>query len=178
MSLHDKYLRGFDFNEVHHIDIDAPPQIVYPLIKDLDFSESWIIRMLFFIRDLPVRKVTISDMTAHKFLVLEALENEELIIGLIGQFWKPTGNLQPFEPEVFETFDGPFAKATWNFAIKVSAGKTQLSTETRIACPDLKTRKAFSRYWFFIRPFSGLIRREMLRAIRIKAESQVRPPYV
>jgi hypothetical protein len=33
-------------------------------------------------------------------------------------------------------------------------------------CLDESSRRRFRRYWLFIRPFSGLIRMEMLRVIR------------
>jgi hypothetical protein len=45
-----------------------------------------------------------------------------------------------------------------------------LTTETRIKCLDNESRRSFGFYWMFIQPFSGLIRMEMLRAIKRKAE--------
>jgi len=44
-----------------------------------------------------------------------------------------------------------------------------VATETRIRCTDDASRRAFLRYWRVIRPFSGLIRMEMLRSIRCAA---------
>jgi hypothetical protein len=46
-----------------------------------------------------------------------------------------------------------------------------VATETRIVCTDEASRRAFLRYWRVIRPFSGLIRLEMLRLLRNAAES-------
>jgi hypothetical protein len=177
MDLHDKYLQQYDFNEVHRTIIDAPPEVIYRLAQDLDFSDSWIIQMLFFLRGLPAKEISIKRLGDQKFTILEEVPNKEVMIGLIGEFWKPSGNLQFFTAETFSTFKGPYAKATWNFMLESKEGKTVLSTETRIACPDPKTKKAFARYWFVIGPFSGLIRKEMLRAIRVKAERQVRQLY-
>lgn len=174
MDLHDKYLPRYDYHEVHQLAINATPDEIYSLVKDLDFSGSWIIRMLFFLRGMSNKKITFEGLAASKFMVLEETPKQELIIGLIGQFWKPSGELQAFAPTEFKTFEGPYAKATWNFVMKREGNRTMLSTETRIACPDEKTRRSFSRYWFFIRPFSGLIRMEMLRAIRNKAISKMK----
>jgi hypothetical protein len=72
----------------------------------------------------------------------------------------------------FISFNEPeFLKATWNFELTAQTdGKTMLETETRIRCLDEKAYKKFARYWFFIRPFSGLIRKEILRTVRRKAE--------
>ena len=46
-----------------------------------------------------------------------------------------------------------------------------LSTETRVWAAHLSARRRFRFYWLAIRPFSGLIRRVWLRAIKRRAES-------
>ena len=46
-----------------------------------------------------------------------------------------------------------------------------VATETRVRCTDAASLRSFRRYWRVIRPFSGLVRREALRAIRRTAES-------
>ncbi|OLC35432.1 MAG: hypothetical protein AUH81_10350 [Candidatus Rokubacteria bacterium 13_1_40CM_4_69_5] len=67
------------------------------------------------------------------------------------------------------------AKAAWNFAVgRRSDGATELRTETRVLCADVATRRRFRAYWTLIGPFSGLIRREMLAAVRSAAESTQR----
>jgi hypothetical protein len=48
---------------------------------------------------------------------------------------------------------------------------TILETETRIQCLDKNALKKFSWYWFFIRPFSGMIRLQILKSIKRSAES-------
>ncbi|MCU1338883.1 MAG: hypothetical protein JWO19_4464 [Bryobacterales bacterium] len=52
-----------------------------------------------------------------------------------------------------------------------SDGATELRTETRVLCADVATRRRFGAYWTLIKPFSGLIRLEMLAAVRSAAES-------
>ena len=47
---------------------------------------------------------------------------------------------------------------------------TRLSTETRVRCSEDASRRRFRLYWAVIAPFSGLIRREVLRTIRHEAE--------
>ncbi len=62
-------------------------------------------------------------------------------------------------------------KIFWNFSFEITAeNKTVVSTETRILCLTQKSKSAFSRYWFFIKPFSGLIRKEILRLVRRQAK--------
>jgi hypothetical protein len=173
MSLHDRYLPQYHFREVHRISVAASPDKIYQCARNLDFSGSTIIRLLFFLRGMPARMMSLEGLGKENFKLLEERAGEELIIGLIGQFWKPSGNLQDFEPTAFGVrLDGLFARATWNFRLEQNGHKTILETETRIWCPDEETRKKFGRYWFVIRPFSGLIRMEMLRAIRKTAETK------
>lgn len=64
------------------------------------------------------------------------------------------------------------AKAAWNFAVHPgTGGRSVLTTETRVLCADPATRRRFRTYWAVVGPFSGLIRREMLAAIRDTAEA-------
>jgi len=58
-----------------------------------------------------------------------------------------------------------------DYSLAAEGPATRLTTETRIKCLDEDSRSRFGWYWAFIRPFSGLIRMEMLRAIKRKAET-------
>jgi hypothetical protein len=133
-------------------------------------SESLIIRLLFALRGMPARMTSFKGLHDGRFIKLEQKENQELIIGLIGQFWKPNGNLQKFESEDFIPWYTPgYLKAIWNFELIQTNSSTQVITETRIMCLGDDALRNFRRYWFFIRPFSGLIRKEILRGMRKKA---------
>ncbi|MEJ7646131.1 MAG: hypothetical protein WKF87_16165 [Chryseolinea sp.] len=169
--LHEKYLPRFHFSEKHSIIIKAKASNIWPIVVEGDLSGSWVIRLLFALRGMPARMTTFQGLHKASFIRLEQIENEELIIGLIGQFWKSGGNLQVFNPEEFSSWDVPgFLKASWNFELFQMGAVTRLETETRVLCLDDKALRRFKRYWFFIRPFSGVIRREMLRGIKRKAE--------
>jgi hypothetical protein len=113
------------------------------------------------------RKITLQTVIDSGFGIL-ADEPEEIVLGVTGKFWRPTGNLSPFKRE---DFDRPvpvgLARAVWNFRLKEDrTGLTILSTETRVVCGDDDSRRKFRRYWFLVRPFSGLIRLLMLRAVK------------
>jgi len=45
-----------------------------------------------------------------------------------------------------------------------------LATETRVRCLDAASRRKFGLDWRLVRPFSGWIRREALRAVADAAE--------
>jgi hypothetical protein len=169
-----EYLPVYAYAEKHSISINASAEKVFALADQLDFSGSPVIRFLFRLRGLPARMLRREGLNRNRFVELGKIDNREIIIGLIGQFWKPTGNLQFFQANEFIAFSHPdFLKAVWNFTLTAeSRSSVLLETETRIFCPNERTRIKFSHYWFFVRPFSGLIRKEILRGIKKKAESQ------
>ena len=102
----------------------------------------------------------------REFEVLAEEPNRELVIGAIGQPWKPRGGETPRAD--FRAFAEPgYAKMVLNF--RYDAGV--LETETRVRLTDAASRRKFRLYWIVIRPFSGLIRRVWLRAIRRRAYS-------
>lgn len=98
--------------------------------------------------------------------------NKEVLLGLAGRFWKLSGDLRKIDARSFKEFDERgYAKTVWNFSLDETGGETNLTTETRIKCLDAESRRSFGFYWTVIRPFSGLIRMEMLKIIKRKAEA-------
>jgi hypothetical protein len=170
--LQDDFLPEYDFSEVHSIIIGKPPETIYSLMYDFDFAESKLIRFLFKLRGMNSGMTIKQGMLQAKFIELGFHQNDELVLGLVGQFWKPNGNLMKIDPAQFSKFAEPgFLKATWNFKLlPINQQQTCLQTETRIYCIDTNAKRKFSTYWFVIRPFSGLIRKEILKSIKRKAE--------
>jgi hypothetical protein len=171
--LQDKYLPSFHFSERHRILVSASPASISKQLYTLDASESWIVKILLMLRGIP--STTATGMEGWKkmgFVLLEHQPGKEIVLGLVGQFWKSQGNIQPITANEFGAFNQEgFVKATWNFEIMPASGNSViLETETRIYCTNENVRKKFGRYWFFIKPFSGLIRKEMLKIIKRKAE--------
>jgi hypothetical protein len=173
--LQDRFLPNYNFSEKHSIIVNQSPEKIYALVDNLDFSGSWVIKILFKLRGMTTRMTMKEGLLRQRFIMLAQIENEEILLGLAGQFWKPDGNLQKLTPDGFVTFQARgFLKATWGFTLtKLTGNKTTVGTETRIQCLDEVAYRKFRRYWFVIRPFSGLIRKEILRSIRKKAEADL-----
>ncbi|MFM9904125.1 MAG: hypothetical protein ACKVQJ_06075 [Pyrinomonadaceae bacterium] len=168
----DEFLSEYDFVETHDISISAGTANVYRAMQEVDFCESTLVRWLFFLRGLPSDKVTIRDVKRFHFKTLGEIVNKELLIGLAGRFWTVMGDLQDVNADNFKAFDkSGYAKAVWNFSVDADGENTRLTTETRIRCLDDDSRRSFGFYWTFIRPFSGLIRTEMLKTIKKRAET-------
>jgi hypothetical protein len=182
----DSFAPNPDAVEVHSIAINAPGEVVSQALWTTDLGGSLIIRTLMGLRSLPEfilrrgcmpprkLKVTLQTVIESGFGIL-AEQPDEIVLGVTGKFWRPSGNLSPFNRA---DFDRPvafgFARGVWNFSMKENGpGRTILSTETRVVCGDRKSRRKFRAYWFFVRPFSGLIRLVMLRAVRRGCEKKL-----
>ena len=167
----DEFLPKYDFVETHRVEIRASKETVFEALNKIDLCESPIISWLLFLRGLPSRNLKLSDLPKSRFEILGKRENEEVLIGLAGKFWSLTGHLQKVNADNFRAFNKKgFAKAVWNFSVDGKGDETRLTTETRIRCLDDASRRSFGFYWTFIQPFSGLIRNEMLKIVKRKAE--------
>ena len=95
----------------------------------------------------------------YGFAVLQRSPTE-VVIGTAGRPWRPRGRLVPFA----DAAPGMVRVATDLRAEPLPGGRSRLSTETRVAATDERSRRAFRRYWLLIGPWSGLVRRSWLRA--------------
>ena len=179
----DEFLPDHDVVERHQIGIRAPVERVYDAVRALDLSRSRTIRWLFLLRELPALPrssgrgntrlgLTLDGLLGSGFVLLGETPRQEFLLGLVGRFWTPSGDIQRLDASGFRTFDRPgYAKAAWNFSLSEGEdGTTRLATETRVLCLDDASRRRFRLYWSFIGPFSALIRKEMLRSVKRAAE--------
>jgi len=167
----DDFMPNCDFCETHDIKIRATTENVFRALNEVDLCESAMIRWLFRLRGLPTREITLREMQRLRFEVLGESENRELVLGLAGRFWTINGDLRKINSQNFREFNEKgFAKAAWNFLLDEAEGETCLTTETRVKCLDAESRKRFGFYWMLIQPFSALIRKEILKAVKQKAE--------
>jgi uncharacterized protein YndB with AHSA1/START domain len=181
----DRLLPAYEFAESHSILIEAPPKRVFAALREPKGSELPLTRLLFAIRGLPSRltgrrgrrvegeKPLWDQLLAAGFTVLAERPGEEIVLGIIDQFWKLRGGAsQRIESaEDFLAFAEPgYGKAVMDFRLMPEDGGTRLWTTTRVHVTDPASRKRFGRYWRVIRPGSGLIRRSLLRAFKRRAE--------
>ena len=109
------------------------------------------------------------------FVMLAEAPNEELVMGIAGRFWRlDGGRCMDLTANDFVGFArAGYAKVAWNFSLRSELlDKTVLLTETRIRCFGSTARWKFRIYWSLIYPFSGLIRRAILRRVKREAESK------
>lgn len=194
----DELLPEFDVRASYGTRIAASPERVYASVRTANFDHWGLMRALFALRGMPGlllaprvtwsrirardgrRPVRLVDVLGHGFALLGERPGEEIVLGTVGRFWLARGEIRPVSPESFGQYsETGTAQAAWNFAVRPGPGdRTMLTTETRVRCADAATRRRFRLYWAAVGPFSGLIRREMLAAIRDDAEAGSEAPRV
>ncbi len=108
------------------------------------------------------------------FVILAEAPNEEIVIGVAGRFWRPDGGrcMGLTTDDFAELSRSGYAKVAWNFKLRAeSLESTLLSTETRIKCFGSAAFWKFRLYWSLVGPFSGLMRKAILKQVKTEAES-------
>ena len=181
----DDYLPRYDVTEHHQVCVSAPAARTYAAVWDADLAASLLVKALFAVRSAPSRftgraasrpfsaRVTLRDVLQQGFFRLGEEPGREVVIGVIGRFWKPTGNLSAGDRDRFLAPQAPgTARAAWNFIVSQQAdARSLVTTETRVLCADAPALRSFRRYWLLVGPLSSLIRRAMLESIRATAEA-------
>ena len=182
----DEFMPIYDVSEYHETKVRAPIGKVYDALRTADLGASFIVRLLLELRALPDlfsrqhrkrdSRVDIEILLKNGFVLLGENPPNEIALGLVGRFWAAAGRTcRLSDADEFREFDeSGYAKAVWNFSLVEEGGaETRLATETRVRCLDVGSRWRFRLYWSVIGPFSGLIRREVLRTIRNGSEFRV-----
>ena len=148
-------------------------------VREVTAREVPLLVVLMALRTLPAvllgrRRVPAGPLldSLHKggFVTLRD-DPDQLVLGVIGRFWRPTGDVRPIRAAEFTGFAEPgLAKAAVDFRVEPEGARTRVTTETRIAGTDDHARRTFVRYWRVIHLGSAAIRVAWLRAIRRRAE--------
>lgn len=173
VALIDRFLPLWDVGEHHRMAVDAEPGRAYRAVREADLARSGVIRVLFALRGLPGRgPVRLENLTGVGFTVLGEEPGTELVLGIVGRFWRLRGGLVRVPATEFVAFSEPgYAKAAWDFRVRpLPDGRSTVSTETRVRATDPAARRAFRRYWVVVGPGSALVRRRALAVIRAEAE--------
>jgi hypothetical protein len=175
----DRLLPRYQFGEHHEIEIDAPPDRVYPAVRAVTAREIRLFRLLTWIRSPRFQKggpETILSPGAERpildvalgstFVLLHEETGHEIVVGTI----VCCGPRRPVRTaEEFWAAKGSVARAVMSFHLEASGDATRLVTQTRVHASDAAAERRFAVYWRIIYPGSALIRVMWLRAIRERA---------
>ncbi len=167
--------------EVDHVDLAAPPAVVWARVRHADLGDAPLTRLLFALRALPDwlagrpiedPRLAIDELRSTPeqpgFSVLIDAPPHEVAVGAIGRVWEPT---IPFvhsaDAAAFAAFALPdYAKVAW--AIRVEPRGEQdcrLEVEVRVDTTDEAAWQKFRRYFRFIGIGSRFIRHSLLRTL-------------
>jgi hypothetical protein len=166
--------------EVDRIEVAAPPEQVWELVRHGDLNRSPLIQALFWLRSLPGRlhghrdpsSIRIDDLksTPEKpgFQVLAEAPPHEFSVGAIGKVWHPE---IPFEHVAnaaeYAAFRAPgFVKVAWSMRV-LPYGEhcSRIELEVRVDATDNDSWHKFERYFRLIGPGSHFIRRVLLSSL-------------
>jgi hypothetical protein len=177
----DEILPVYRFRERHTRTIGAPPEVVWSALLAITGQDLPLSRLLMGIRGLPARisgrregfdrasrRPVIDLFLSGGFRKLRVDPPNVLVAGAAMQPWRlvPGEVADVLDLAGFREFKQPgFVLAVISFELERIDQGTRLSTETRVQPTDSGAGRAFLPYWLVIRAGSGLIRREMLRAV-------------
>ena len=172
-SLLDEILPHYDVSASYSIRIKSNPEKIFSILSQ-GVPTGTITRLLMLLRGVPrlLQKTAPGPVPEEAFYRLKELKNREVVIGIVGQFWKPVSCPLPIHSlqEFLDFQKNGYCKAALNLRIlPQESGECIVKTETRVLGYG-SAKEHFRQYWQLIGPFSGMIRKEILRKIRKKAE--------
>src|SRR5262249_50639703 len=101
----ESFIPNPDAIETHKIEIAASREAVYQALWTTDLGGSPIIKSLLALRSLPgilshpnrlrhaPRQITLQTIIERGFGQLAEEPGREVVLGVVGQFWRPAGNI-------------------------------------------------------------------------------------
>jgi hypothetical protein len=191
----DEVLPVYRHRERHATQIAAAPEAVWGALHAVSNDELRLTRVLMSTRALPARlpggRMPGGGGQADRGFVEAFLERGfrelrldppwTLVAGAATQSWRLRGGetADVVDLDGFRAFARPgFILIATSFELEALGDGTRLSSETRVQPTDAAAARAFRPYWWAIRGGSGLIRRDVLRAVRRRAERDTTSPVV
>ena len=164
--------------------VEAPRRVVWEELHRLRLRSLPVSLVLGGVRALPVLLAGKwhggLDRTFLDVVPIPKLSSEEptaVVFGGVLQPWRLRGGEKP--PVLDAAGVRDFAEPGWvrigmEFRLTSAVGGTHLSSETRIAATDPRSRRRFDRYWLLVGPGSSATRWEVLTAVAQRAEQRDR----
>jgi hypothetical protein len=185
-SMLDPFMPEPEVAEHHHINIDAPADVVLATAKEMELLRSPMIRAIFKARELalggepdtrPHPAGLLAQMLSIGWVVLAERAGREVVLGAVTQPWQASPVFRSIPPAEFHGFNEPgYVKIVWTLrADPIDDRRSTFHTETRVCTTDDEARERFRKYWSFVAPGVELIRVAMLRPLKRTAEQRVKP---
>jgi len=177
----DQVMPEYHFYESHSLRVHARPERVMQGVRESTFADLKSLNTLLRIRAAALRIHETGQLPQDKRLfdafsapgmLLDNSESETLICWIASMRAKglaPVRSLQEYAAYSEQSA----IKMAFNFTAEDDGdGWSTLTTQTRVLALNDSNRRGMARYWRFIVPGSGLLRREWLDGIKRRAESR------
>jgi hypothetical protein len=186
----DAVMPGYHFFERHTDRVHAPAPQVMAAIRQTTSAELPAAAALTRIRGAVLRQDSSEAAATRRMSILDELTapgsgfvllyhgDREIVLGMAGQPWAGPRSPQVSDASQYAAFQLPGSvKVAVNLRVDDAGdGWSLVTTDTRILGTDDAGRRTMARYWRFIVPGSGLIRRQWLDAIRNRGEGRYTAP--
>jgi hypothetical protein len=172
----DDVLTQWDWRSAHFNRVAASPERAAVALREFSGRDLPVTGALMRVRTLGRRtfddRPTVQAMTRIGLAVVVD-ERYAVILGGVLSPWRLRGGHRAIaSAEELRVFAQPgWVRVATAFTVIPEGGACRVATETRIAATDETARRRFGRYWRLIGPFSSITRREMLAAVRRRAEA-------
>jgi hypothetical protein len=175
----DDLMPEYDFAERHQRRVEATPDATWSALASLTLDDLTVTRPLLALRHLRASRAPSKPLlTNGPVTLLHREDGRVAIAGAIARPWRPRAPKREVSSLAeFRAFnDAGWTKYLTEFRIEPDGdhGRCTLSTETRGISTDVHARRRFGVYWAIIRVPSGIIRRDILRAV---ARSVLAPSF-
>ncbi|MGD9753069.1 MAG: hypothetical protein AB7W59_18915 [Acidimicrobiia bacterium] len=159
--------------------MDAPAAEVFLAFEQVNLSElpgAAAIRQRQSKRDRSAVTM-LHDLLDQGFFLLHEEPERELVLGRIGQFWRPGGpaTVQVAGRRAFLEFAEPgYAKAAFSLQVLELDRGSMAAVESRVLATDEHTHREFNRYWLVDSWANPAGRQQLLHAVRERATNPAR----
>ncbi len=161
----DQFLATYHFNETHSVIVKIAAEHAYSKMMHTQIGKDRITRTLLSLRGMSPRSISIAEFGGGSFARLGELPDKEILFGIISRNGRFTDCNAPSVSDFLQP-GNDVIRSVINFTVDPLPAGVRISTETRIYCGNEKLKRQFSFYWFFIEPFSRLIRIRMLKELK------------
>jgi hypothetical protein len=186
-SLIDRVLPDREFSDTIAVTVNSSPGAIFDAAMKVTANEMPIATAIGTLRYLPGRLLGrkppsddgapfIATLLSSGTVILEEEHEREIVFGSAGKYHQLTDQ----EPRLFETaeqfltFDDPgYQKLVMSLRVEPTAtpGRNRLVLEHRTHPLSETSRRKFRRYWRVIKPSGAFVTKQLLQAIKRRAEA-------
>ena len=180
-QLLDVFMPVYEVAERHHIRVDAPVDLTFGALMDMDLQDSTLVRAIFKARELlmggtpdaPARPRSLVEITKELgWVVLTEVPGREIVMGAATRPWDANVVFRSIAAEHFASFNEPgYVKIAWTLRADACDGDRSIArSETRAVATDAVARRKFRWYWARFSAGIVLIRQLSMRLVKQRAE--------